>query len=362
MLPPDVNASQLTFAAVGADIRFGLGAVRNVGAGVVDAIVATREAKGAYTDLDDFLAKVPAAVCNKRVVESLAKAGAFDSLGHHRKGIVAVHETAVDAIADVKRKQAHGQDSLFGPAASPAAFAVAVPEGEWDRVTLLAFEREMLGLYVSSHPLDGAERLLAANRDTTIADLLAAGRQDGAVRVAGIIAGLQRKITKQGSPWAILTVEDHDAAVECLIFPKTYAEYADTLAQDRVVSVRGRINVRDETTSVYGEEVTPLDLARADAEPAVVISLQQDRLSPRLVRELEQILAAHPGRAPVHLCLHRPGARSVLYDLRLFRVAPAPAFFGDVKALLGWIAGGRPPTSDEEALRADIDTWRAGTS
>ncbi len=335
VLPPDVNASQLDFAAVGSDIRFGLGAVRNVGAGVVDAIVAAREAEGPYTDFNDFLAKVPAVVCNKRVIESLAKAGAFDSLGHHRKALVAVHEQAVDAVVDVKRNEAHGQDSLFGGPSQRGAFSIAIPQGEWDKAILLAFEREMLGLYVSSHPLDGAEHVLDANRDTTIADLLASGRQDGVTRVSGIVSGLQRKVTKQGSPWAIVTLEDHDAAVECLIFPKTYTLYGDALAQDRVISVRGRINVRDETMSVYGEEITVLDVSRADTEPAVVISIQETRLNPRLVGEFRHILTTHPGRAPVHVRLLRHGAASVLMHLQPFRVAPEPAFYGDVKALLG---------------------------
>ncbi|MEV4015231.1 DNA polymerase III subunit alpha [Nonomuraea angiospora] len=335
VLPPDVNASRLDFAAVGTDIRFGLGAVRNVGAGVVDAIVAAREAQGPYTDFNDFLGKVPTAVCNKRVIESLAKAGAFDSLGHHRKALVAVHEQAVDAIIDVKRNEARGQDSLFGEPSQSDAFSIAIPEGEWDDVTLLAFEREMLGLYVSSHPLDGAERVLDANRDTTLADLLASGRQDGATRISGIISGLQRKVTKQGSPWAIVTLEDHDAAMEVLVFPKTYTLYGEALAQDRVISVRGRINVRDETMSVYGEEITLLDVSRADTEPPVVISIQETQLSARLVQEFKHILTTHPGRAPVHVRLHRPGARSVLLNLQPFRVTAEPALYGDVKALLG---------------------------
>ncbi|MEO3869982.1 DNA polymerase III subunit alpha [Nonomuraea sp. B12E4] len=335
VLPPDVNASQLDFAAVGSDIRFGLGAVRNVGANVVDAIVATREAAGPYEGFNDFLAKVPSVVCNKRVVESLAKAGAFDGLGHHRQALVAVHEPAIDGVIDLKRNAAHGQDSLFGEPGETGAFAVAIPEGEWDKATLLAFEREMLGLYVSSHPLDGAEHVLNAHRDTAIADLLASGRQDGVTRISGIISGLQRKVTKQGSPWAILTLEDHDAAVECLVFPKTYLLYGEELAQDRVVSVRGRINVRDETVSVYGEELTFLNVAQGDAEPPVVISIQETQLSPRLVREFRHILTTHPGRAPVHVRLHRRGAAGVLLLLQPFQVTPEPAFYGDVKALLG---------------------------
>ncbi|MFI7650807.1 DNA polymerase III subunit alpha [Micromonospora sp. NPDC049460] len=342
VLPPDVNASQLDFTAVGSDIRFGLGAIRNVGAGVVDAIVTTRETEGPYTDFNDFLAKVPAIACNKRVIESLAKAGAFDGLGHHRKALVAVHEQAVDAIIEVKRNEAHGQDSLFGEPGHSGAFSIAIPQGEWDKAALLAFEREMLGLYVSSHPLDGAEHVLDANRDTTIADLLSTGRPDRATRVSGIISGLQRKVTKQGNPWAIITLEDHDAAVECLIFPKTYTQYGDALAQDRVISVRGRINIRDETTSIYGEEVTLLNVSQADTEPPLVISIHATRVNQQLIRELKHILAAHPGRTPVHLRLHRHSAKSMLLNLKRFQVTPGPAFYGDIKALLSADVIGRP--------------------
>ncbi|UWP87476.1 DNA polymerase III subunit alpha [Dactylosporangium fulvum] len=335
VLPPDVNASRLDFAAVGSDIRFGLGAVRNVGAGVVDAVIAAREAGGPYTDFNDFLTRVPSVVCNKRVIESLAKAGAFDSLGHHRRALVAVHEQAVDAVAGLKRNEAHGQDSLFGGPGRHDAFAIAIPTGEWDRATLLTFEREMLGLYVSSHPLDGVEPVLEANRDTTVADLLASGRQDGTARISGIVSGLQRKVTKQGNPWAIVTLEDHDAAVECLVFPKTYALHGELLAQDRVIAVRGRVNVRDETTSLYVEDVTLLDVSRAGTEPAVVISMHEAQVSPRLVHELKRVLTSHPGRSPVHVRLDRHGSGSVLLHLKPFRVNPEPAFYGDVKALLG---------------------------
>ncbi|SDI18779.1 DNA polymerase-3 subunit alpha [Sinosporangium album] len=335
VLPPDVNASRLDFAAVGSDIRFGLGAVRNVGAGVVDAIVTARQAKGPYTDFNDFLGKVPSAVCNKRVIESLAKAGAFDSLGHHRKALVSIHEQAVDAVIDVKRNEAHGQDSLFGEPGQSETFSIAIPKGEWEKATLLAFEREMLGLYVSSHPLDGAEHVLNANRDTTIADLLAFGRQDAATRISGIVSGLQRKVTKQGSPWAIVTLEDHDAAVEVLVFPKTYTLYGEALAEDRVISVRGRVNIRDETTSVYGEEITPLDISATNAEPPVVISIHETQLTPRLVQEFRHILTTHPGRAPVHVHLHRSSAKCLLLALSPFHVTAHPAFYGDIKALLG---------------------------
>ena len=190
VLPPDVNESQANFTPVGTDIRFGLAAIRNVGANVVEAIVQARSGKGRYASFEDFLRKVPVVVCNKRTIESLIKAGAFDDLGHTRRGLVAVHEAAVDAVVSDKRQEAIGQDSLFGGLddSGPTLSVVPpVPEGEWDKQTLLSSEREMLGLYVSDHPLFGVEHILARASDTPIAALTADdGRPDGAtVTIAG---------------------------------------------------------------------------------------------------------------------------------------------------------------------------------
>ena len=179
VLPPDVNASVATFTAVGEDVRFGLAAIRNVGVNVVDAIVATRKSKGEFTSFADFLRKVPAVVCNKRVIESLIKAGAFDSFSHPRKGLVLIHEQAVDSVIDIKRNEAIGQDSLFGgDVEAEAAFEVAIPDTEWDKKTRLNFEREMLGLYVSDHPLLGIEHVIAKDTDISVAELMGAADED----------------------------------------------------------------------------------------------------------------------------------------------------------------------------------------
>ena len=179
VLPPDVNASVATFTAVGNDVRFGLAAIRNVGANVVDAIIAARKSKGDFTSFADFLRKVPAVVCNKRVIESLVKAGAFDSFGHPRKGLVLIHEQAVDSVIDIKRNEAIGQDSLFGgDAEAEAVFEVAIPDAEWDKKTRLNFEREMLGLYVSDHPLLGVEHMLAKDTDCSLAELMSASEDE----------------------------------------------------------------------------------------------------------------------------------------------------------------------------------------
>src|SRR5712672_2541114 len=185
VLPPDVNASAATFTPVGGDIRFGLAAVRNVGTNVVDAIVEARTGKDAFTSFADFLRKVPVNVCNKRVIESLIKAGAFDSLGHPGKARASINEQAIAPVIDVKRNEAIGQDSLFGGDAEiEATFEVPVPDGEWDKTTLLAFEREMLGLYVSDHPLLGVEHIVAANTDCSVAELLSSAGEEPAERAA----------------------------------------------------------------------------------------------------------------------------------------------------------------------------------
>src|SRR6202030_3358895 len=202
---------------VGGDIRFGMAAVRNVGTAVVESVVAARKSKGAFESFADFLRKVPVNVCNKRVIESLIKAGAFDSFGHPRKGLVLIHEQAIDTVIDVKRNEAIGQDSLFGGDEQvDAAFEVAIPDIEWDKKTRLNFEREMLGLYVSDHPLLGIEHIIANGTDISVAELMAAGedaddedgdrppapqggRNDGQiVKIGGILSGVTRKVTKKG--------------------------------------------------------------------------------------------------------------------------------------------------------------------
>jgi DNA polymerase-3 subunit alpha len=261
VLPPDVNASAAMFAAEGTDVRFGLNAVRNVGHAVVESVVAARGP--GYASFADFLSKVPAAVCNKRVIESLIKSGAFDSLGQPRRGLMLIHERAIDAAAGVKRNAAFGQDSLFGddPGFS-TAFEVPVPAGDWDKPTRLAFEREMLGRYVSDHPLLGREAALAGVTDATLAELLAeAPGDDGDGRVAtvaGILSGVQRKVTRQGAAWASATLEDLEGAVELMVFPAVYQRCEGLLADDAIVVVRGRLDRQEEVPRLVAMDVMPL--------------------------------------------------------------------------------------------------------
>ncbi len=342
VLPPDVNESDLWFTPVGTDIRFGLGAIRNVGATVVASITATRRAKGSYTSFADFLSKAEITACNKRVVESLIKAGAFDSLGHSRRSLCMIQDQAVDAVLAVKRQEAIGQFDLFGAADPDGAGAGSqigldfeLSEQEWPRKFLLSQEREMLGLYVSSHPLDGTQQILERNRDVSIAELLASGRTEGDVRVAGLVSSVDRRINKKtGNPWAIVTVEDLDGSIEVLFFPKVYALHASDLTGDAVVCVAGRLNERDGNLSIFAQDMTTLDVSAA-SEPPLVIALRQDRVTAALAAELKHILHAHPGSTRVHLKLVRPGGNPLLIDLCEFGVEPSNSFVADIKSLLG---------------------------
>jgi DNA polymerase-3 subunit alpha len=346
VLPPDVNASNAIFTAVGADIRFGMAAVRNVGANVVESIVAARTSKGAFTSFSDFLRKVPVNVCNKRVIESLVKAGAFDSFGHPRRGLVLIHEQAVDAIIDVKRNEAIGQDSLFGDASeADVTFDVPVPDGEWEKSTLLTFEREMLGLYVSDHPLLGIEHVLAAVTDCSLAQLIgsadddpAGGRPDRGdaqvVTVGGILSGVQRKVTRQGSTWATATLEDLEGAIEVLFFPATYAQCMSQVIDDAIVVVRGRLDRREEVPKLIAMEVSVPDISVGETGPFVV-SILEARCVPPVVDRLKEVLRTHPGPTDVHLRLQSGNRTKVLKLDDKLRVKPSPSLLADLKQLLG---------------------------
>ena len=345
VLPPDVNDSLGQFAAVGTDIRFGMQAIRNVGHNVVEAIITARTEKGPFTSFRDFMSKVPAVVCNKRTIESLIKGGAFDGLGEARMGLLQVHEEYVDAFVAVKRQEAIGQDSLFGSfgddsggdSSSDLMGLAPVPGIEWDKSALLSFEREMLGLYVSDHPLFGVEHVLTQHADTQIAALTAdeAGRPEGSmVTIAGLITGLQVKRTKKGDLWAIATVEDLAGSIECLFFPSAYMTVGPLLRQDTVAVVRGKINRRDDSVSIYAQELTLPDVSDGPRGP-VVVTMETARATTERVEELKGVLTTHPGTTEVHLRLVKPG-RSVENRLDpAFRVDATEALFGDLKVLLG---------------------------
>jgi DNA polymerase-3 subunit alpha len=346
VLPPDVNESQADFTPVGTDVRFGLAAIRNVGTNVVEAIVRTREHHGRYADFGDFMAAVPAVVCNKRVVESLIKAGAFDSFGYARRALLAVHEDVVDAVAVRKRNEAVGQFDLFAGFDDPAdgddapadAFAetTVVDLPEWDKSVRLGYEREMLGLYVSDHPLMGLEPLLATYTDRPVASLAddTSVPSGTVVTLGGLVSSVQRRVTKKGDTWAVVALEDLEGSVDVVVFPGLYATVGTRLAPDAVLVVKGRVDRRDEGVQVVAMEITEPDLSQARLGP-VVLSVPAARCTPPLVAQLREVLASHPGTTEVHLRLEGRGRTTVMRLDDGYRVSASAALMGDLKALLG---------------------------
>ena len=340
VLPPDVNESLTDFASVGTDIRFGMGAVRNVGRHVVESVVRARTDKGAFRDFSDYLTKIDQTACTKKVTESLIKAGAFDSLGHPRKGLYLVHADAVESVLGTKKAEAVGQFDLFGDAGGSEdvgdVFAVRVPDEEWETKQKLSLEREMLGLYVSGHPLDGLESALEARTDTAISTVHEGELpHNAAITIGGIISGVDRRVNKRGEPWAIVTVEDFHGSAEVLFFPKSYQLAAADIAEDAVVLVKARINIREDRVSVFGDTLEVPDLVVGGNGAPFALTLPTRQCTLDTVAALKQVLSRHPGPSDVHLRLVNGADSTVLLLDDHLRVEPTSSLKGDLKALLG---------------------------
>jgi DNA polymerase-3 subunit alpha len=342
VLPPDVNESIGFFAAVGDDIRFGLGAVRNVGANVVDGIRQAREDKGRYESFHDFLGKVPIHVANKRTVESLIKAGAFDSLGDSRRALVEVHEGAVEAAVKEKRAEANGDvgfdfDSLFEDHERQAAPSLVPQRPEWSKRDKLAFEREMLGLYVSDHPLAGLELPLAKHASAGIADIMGSeSTQDGdTVTIAGLVTSVQHRVARSsGNQYGMIQVEDFGGEMTVMFMGKAYQEFGSSLQADSIVVVRGRVSMRDDGMNLHAYSVfTPGDLGQDAASGPLVISLPEQRATTGTVGALNDVLARHVGENEVRLRLLKGDVARVFEVPRAVKVTPD--LFGELKGLLG---------------------------
>ena len=340
VLPPDVNESQSDYTPLGNDIRFGLTAIRNVGENVVASIVANRLVAGRYESFGDFLAKVDANVCNKKTIESLIKGGAFDSLNHPRKGLTLIYLEAIDSVMEAKRAESIGQFDLFGSGMSSGASTITnveidIPNQEWEKAHLLSYEREMLGLYVSDHPLLGVEHLLRSSTDmpiSQISDELIGHEQ--IVTIGGLITQIQRKVSRRGDSWAIVTVEDLEGAVDVMFFANSYTQHSMNLMEDRIVVIRGRVDKREEQVKVMALDMSLPDISLAPTGP-LIISMDTVRCTPPVVDRIKEILRSHPGKREVHLKLD-DGRKSLVMKIGDdLRVTASPSLSADLKAILG---------------------------
>ncbi len=324
---PDVNRSAADFTPVvpeasggasgegGAPVKgailFGLAAVRNVGTSVAEAVVAEREARGTFVDFVDFCERVPIACLNKQPMDALIRAGAFDSLGHTRKGLLHVHELIVGQIVARRREREQGVLSLFGDADGRAPSfdqPVAIPDVEFDKKERLAHEKEMLGLYVSDHPLLGLEAALRRRADGSLSEVTEL--PEGTVRTfAGVITGLQVKWTKRGEQMAVFTLEDLESSIEVTVFPRTMVQYAGVIADDSVVSVRARVDRRDDQPKLIASEITAFAGASSSSSDPLRVRLPVGSMSASVLTSLKEVLSAHHGEVPVHLYLAGTGAK-----------------------------------------------------
>jgi DNA polymerase III subunit alpha len=325
VLPPDVNRSVANFAALPAEqmpadialplgspgaITFGLSAVRNVGEGLVELLVAERNENGMFTSFHDFAERVPEPVLNKRTVESLIKGGAFDSLGHPRRGLLTVFEHIIDSTVSRRREREKGVMSLFGDwgdgDASSSTSGIdgtgdgfsertPIPGLVFDKGDQLRYEKEMLGLYVSDHPLFGVEGALRRKVEHQLIDLPM--MDDGAqVVVGGVITNLARKFTKRGDQMAVFVLEDLDASIEVTIFPRTLTEQGHKLEDDLIVTVKGRLDRRDESRfGLIGQTITVLTGLTDGPAPALRLRLPSTSLDELRIQRLKRILREHPG-------------------------------------------------------------------
>jgi DNA polymerase-3 subunit alpha len=339
VLPPDVNDSNGEYTPMGTDIRFGLTAIRNVGENVVASIAKNRIDKGRYESFSDFLAKVDVHVCNKKTIESLIKAGAFDSLGHSRKGLMSVYLEAIDSIMETKRAESIGQFDLFGGGVSSstgiAGVVLEIGIDEWEKALLLSYEREMLGLYVSDHPLLGVEHVLRNAADITINQILDDGvTHEQVVTIAGLITSVQRKVSRQGQPWAIVTIEDLAGAIDVRFFSNSYQQHALNLIEDRIVVVRGRIDKKEETPQVTAIDLSIPDVNQAPIGP-FIIKLEAERCTPPVVDRMKEILRSHPGTREVHLKIEGGAKNTILRLDDGLKITASPSLSADLKSILG---------------------------
>lgn len=340
VLVPDINRSQSDFMPARIDgevvIPFGLSAVRNVGVGIVGQIIAERDEHGPFVDFYDFCQRVDTNALNKRAIESLVKAGAFDSLGHPRKGLLVVFEQIVDQALARRREEEKGIMSLFGDLGGGDETAdvfddrIAIPSVEFDKKERLAFEKEMLGLYVSDHPLMGAEVALGRRTDGSIDEL--GELADGASRlIGGVITGLQRKYTKKGDLMAVFTLEDLRSSVEVMVFPKTMTNIGHLLADDAVVVVRGRVDKRDDTPKFIAIDVTAFD-GVIDGAPPVRLKVRPERLDDATIVRLKALLSEFPGESRVFVHV---GEHQVLRLPTSYCVESGAALSGELRVMFG---------------------------
>jgi DNA polymerase-3 subunit alpha len=342
--PPDVNVSQVTFSVSGQAIRFGLAAIKNVGEAAMESILATRNTDGPFQGLEDFCARVDLRLVNRRVLESLIKAGAFDALALPRAHLITTVDAALEAGQRRQRERVEGQASFFDllpatPAPKPEPVAVVA---EWEADERLAFEKDVLGFYISGHPLARYGSVVESLGITATADL--AGKGPGSrVLLFGQVTALKETSTKSGNRMGFVTLEDLTGTVEVTIFPEPFKAAAEHLRSREPLLIRGRLDDSDRGRVVLAEDVRPLAHAldegamrRAPAgEPhALRIRVRPGDDVAGVVGAVKALCGDHRGPVPVFVHVLLP-EQEVVVRARALAVNPSPELLRKLDELLG---------------------------
>ncbi len=342
VLPPDINESDKDFTVVDDGVRFGLAAVKNVGGAALDSIIEERTKNGPFESLEDFCARIDSRKVNRRVIESLIKAGAFDSLGLKRSQYMAILDQAIDQAQAAQRDRLSGQISLFSMVEDEAFAKVKRIEPpdipEWETREKLAFEKETVGFYITGHPLADYEEEIRMVADCTIAELDKAGT-GRPLRVGGMVQQVVEKRTKQGKKMAFITLEDTTGSIEVLLFPKIYEEYAGLLGGEEPVVVTGRLEKDERNAKILAEALDTLESARDKYTSSMTVVLRADRVDRPVLERLRTLLRHHPGACPLHLTVHYENRGEVdIKPAADFTVAPTPELARKTRELLGYEA------------------------
>ena len=367
VLPPDVNLSQTYFTPSNGEIRYGLAAVRNVGVGAVQQIIEARNG-GPFESFTDFCRKVDSGVLHKKCLESLILAGAFDSLGYARRGLLEGYEKVATPILADRRAEATGQESFFGGTVAPAlAIDESVLAGEeFDKPSLLRQEKEMLGQYVTDHPLLAVKDALAAQTDMEVSEVPALGDGD-VVTVAGIVGAVGRRYTRRGEPFAVFRLEDLTGGVGIVAFPSVFEKAIEFVLPDRIVLVKGRADLRGRELQLVAIEISEPDLARRRSGPAprgqgsdpLLLDVPSEGCTDGLIGRLKSLLSTYPGELPVVVRLVADGEATHLRLGAGFKVDGSPGLLSELQRLLGPQAVRRVPADPARngvGVRAAIAT------
>ena len=334
---PDVNLSQSDFAAIRspdgeASISFGLSAIRQVGTGAAQMILDERAENGPFADFVDFCQRVDPMVLNKGVVEALIKGGSFDSLGHPRQGLLNVFEPIMRRGIQQQREREQGVMSLFGEGTPDAFYEdIGIPDTEFDKARRLAAEREMLGLYVSDHPVMGLEGVLS-RKTTHRIDQLVDVEEGTQVKVGGVVSNFRKRWTKRGDQMGICELEDLYGTMEVTLFPKSLELHGHKIENDLVVVMEGRLDRRDEEPKLLCHQVEPVRLDWANGLGPLRVNLPAGKLTPDRIDSLKSALAGHPGKSEVILLL---GAGRGIKLSPAYGVDAGSGLIGELREMLG---------------------------